>query len=85
MELVRVAVVQDSSVIMDKDACIKKVNKLTQEATKEGAKIILFPEAFIPAYPRGLSFGTKVGSRSEEGKKDFARYFKNSVENIIEK
>jgi nitrilase len=77
---VRVAVVQDSSAIMDKESCIKKVNDLTQEAAKNGAKIVLFPEAFIPAYPRGLSFGTKVGSRSEDGKKDFARYYKNSIE-----
>ena len=76
---VRVAVVQDSSVIMQKEACINKVSKLTQEAARNKAKIVLFPEAFIPAYPRGLSFGTKVGSRSEEGKQDFARYWENSI------
>ncbi|NHK30594.1 MAG: carbon-nitrogen hydrolase family protein [Asgard group archaeon] len=80
MKSVKVAVIQDSSVIMEKEASIKKVNDLTQKAAKGGAKIVLFPEAFIPAYPRGLSFGTKVGSRSEDGKKDFARYFKNSIE-----
>ncbi|NHJ38949.1 MAG: carbon-nitrogen hydrolase family protein, partial [Asgard group archaeon] len=77
---VYVAVVQDSSVIMEKEACFKKGHHLTQKAANDGAKIVLFPEAFIPAYPRGLSFGTKIGSRSEEGKKDFARYFKNSIE-----
>lgn len=64
---------------MDKDASIRKVNDLTNKAAKEGSKIVLFPEAFIPAYPRGLSFGTKVGSRSEDGKKDFARYWENSI------
>jgi len=57
---VKVAVVQDSSVIMDKEGCLKKVSKLTKEAAQKGAKIILFPEAFIPAYPRGLSFGTII-------------------------
>lgn len=76
---VRVAVVQDSSVIMQKEACINKVSKLTQEAARNKAKIVLFPEAFIPAYPRGLSFGTKVGSRSEDGKHDFARYWENAI------
>jgi len=76
---VRVAVVQDSSAIMLKEECIQKVKKLTNEAGDKGAKIILFPEAFIPAYPRGLFFGTKVGSRSEEGKQDFARYWENSI------
>ncbi len=54
---VRVATVQDSSVIMEKKACIEKVNELTKKAANNGAKIVFFPEAFIPAYPRGLSFG----------------------------
>ncbi len=76
---VKVAVIQESSAIMQKEACIEKIRKLTKEAGNEGAKIVLFPEAFIPAYPRGLFFGTKVGSRSEEGKQDFARYFENSI------
>jgi len=36
---------------MDKKGCLKKVEKLTQE----GAKVVLFPEAFIPTwYFRGL-------------------------------
>jgi nitrilase len=76
---VRVAVIQDSSVIMDKSGSMKKVEKLTKKAASEGAKIVLFPEAFIPTYPRGLYFGTKVGSRSDEGKTDFARYWDNSI------
>ncbi|MHA1211354.1 MAG: carbon-nitrogen hydrolase family protein [Candidatus Heimdallarchaeota archaeon] len=76
----RVAVVQESSVIMEKEASIKKVATVTQEAAKEGAKLVLFPEAFIPAYPRGLTFGSKVGSRSDAGKKDFARYLENSIQ-----
>ncbi|HUT82901.1 MAG TPA: carbon-nitrogen hydrolase family protein [Candidatus Bathyarchaeia archaeon] len=76
---VRVAVIQDSSEIMDKEACITKIEKLSTEAAKEGAKIVLFPEAFIPGYPRGLYFGTKIGSRLDKGKQDFARYWKNSL------
>jgi nitrilase len=42
--------------------------------------LILFPEAFIPAYPRGLSFGTVVGSRSSEGRRIFQRYWDNSID-----
>lgn len=76
---IKVAVVQEGSAIMQKEACIEKVRKLTKEASSKGAKIILFPEAFIPAYPRGLFFGTKIGSRSEKGKQDFARYYENSI------
>ena len=76
---VKVAVIQAAPVIMDKKATIAKTLDLMKKAAGKGAKIILFPEAFIPAYPRGLSFGTVIGSRDPRGRKDFFRYFDNSV------
>lgn len=76
---VKVAVIQAAPVIMDKDATVSKALSLMEEAAGKGAKIVLFPEAFIPAYPRGLSFGTVIGSRDPRGRKDFFRYFDNSV------
>ncbi|MDH4137010.1 MAG: carbon-nitrogen hydrolase family protein, partial [Anaerolineae bacterium] len=36
--------------------------------------------AFIPAYPRGLSFGTVVGSRSPAGRRTWQRYWANAVD-----
>lgn len=41
---------------------------------------MLLPEAFIPAYPRGLSFGTVVGNRTLEGRQTWERYWANAVE-----
>ncbi|MTI79586.1 MAG: carbon-nitrogen hydrolase family protein [Firmicutes bacterium] len=76
---VRAAVVQAAPVIMDRDATVKKTLLLINEAANKDAKIILFPEAFIPAYPRGLTFGAVVGSRSGKGRKDWLRYWKNAV------
>ncbi|MBB3908701.1 carbon-nitrogen hydrolase family protein [Anoxybacteroides rupiense] len=76
---VRVAVVQTASVIMDRKASTEKAISFIQQAGEKGANIVVFPEAFIPAYPRGLSFGTTVGSRSSEGRKDWLRYWENSV------
>src|SRR5690606_26891112 len=75
----RVAVIQAASIIMDKHATIEKAVKLIKNAAEEGAKIVVFPEAFIPAYPRGLSFGTVIGSRKEDGRKDWYRYWDNSI------
>ena len=46
---------------------------------KTELKIIVFPEAFIPAYPRAMSFGTVVGSRSKQGRKDFFEYWNNAI------
>lgn len=74
-----VAVVQDASVFLDRDASVQKTITLAREAAAKGAKLVLFPEAFIPGYPRGLSFGAIVGSRSADGRKLFRRYSENAI------
>ncbi|WP_315118189.1 carbon-nitrogen hydrolase family protein [uncultured Clostridium sp.] len=79
IKTVRVAVVQASPVIMDLNATVEKTLILIKKAKKMGANIVVFPESFIPAYPRGLSFGFVVGSRTMEGRKDWQRYYENSV------
>ena len=77
---VNVAVVQAGSVIFDRQACIEKAGALISEAAAQEVDLILFPEAFIPAYPRGLSFGTNIGSRSPAGRAAWQRYWDNSIE-----
>ena len=77
---IMVCVVQDSPVFFNKDQTIRKVEKLTKQYSKEGCKLIVFPESFIPGYPRGFSFGTIVGKRTNEGRKLFAEYCNQSVD-----
>lgn len=74
-----VAVVQASPILFDKQASILKIEQLVKKATKKGAQLILFPEAFIPAYPRGMGFGAVVGTRSPEGRKQWQHYFEQSM------
>lgn len=76
----RVAVVQAAPILFDREATIDKTAALIAEAATGGAQFVLFPEAFIPAYPRGLSFGVVVGSRSDEGRRLYARYHRHAVE-----
>ncbi|WNS76184.1 carbon-nitrogen hydrolase family protein [Bacillus sp. DTU_2020_1000418_1_SI_GHA_SEK_038] len=75
----KVAVVQAGSIVMNKERCIDKAIKIIEEAGEQGANLIVFPEAFIPAYPRGMSFGAVVGNRSDQGRNDFLRYAKNAI------
>jgi len=75
----KLAVVQASPVPYDKEATLKKAIGLIDEAGKAGADLIIFPEAYIPTYPRGFSFGFVVGKRYEEGREDWKRYYDNSV------
>lgn len=76
---VKVAVVQAAPVLFDREATLEKSVSLVAQTAEEGAQLVLFPEAFIPAYPRGLSFGMVVGSRSNEGRQIWQRYWDNSV------
>ena len=80
MNVVKTAVVQAAPILFNRDATVEKACRLTAEASAQGAQLILFPEAFIPAYPRGLSFGTVVGSRSPEGRLTWERYWDNAVD-----
>ena len=76
----KVAVVQAASVAFNLEKTLEKVRRLTREAASQGAKLVLFPEAFVSAYPRGLNFGAVVGSRSDKGREEFRRYWESSVE-----
>ena len=80
MKNIKVAVVQASPVLFNKNKTIEKTKEYIEEAVKSGAKLILFPEAYIGDYPNGLSFGTTVGSRTEEGRNLWLRYYNNSIE-----
>ena len=79
-ESVKVAVVQAAPALFDRDQSIQKACGLAVEAAGQGAKIVLLPEAFIPAYPRGLSFGTVVGNRTHAGRLLWQRYWDNAIE-----
>jgi nitrilase len=77
---VKAAVVQAAPVLFDRSGTVQKCHRLIAEAGEKGAQLILFPEALIPAYPRGLSFGTAVGSRSPKGRRTWERYWDNAVD-----
>ena len=80
LDKVNVAVVQAAPILFDREATVAKACRLAREAAAQGAELVLLPEAFIPAYPRGLGFGTVVGNRSPEGRQTWERYWAHSVE-----
>jgi nitrilase len=74
------AVVQAAPVGFDVARTLDKLADLTADAARRGAKIAVFPEAFVSAYPKGLDFGARVGMRSPEGRDMFRRYFESAIE-----
>ncbi|WP_270164415.1 carbon-nitrogen hydrolase family protein [Paenibacillus sp. SYP-B4298] len=76
---VRAAVIQSAPMLFDKSSALDKLSIWAARAAEQGAGLVVFPEVFVPGYPRGLSMGARVGSRSAEGRLDWARYWESAI------
>lgn len=77
--MARVAVIQAGSVYGNLEATLERLERLAREAAAEGAELAVFPEAFLGGYPKGLTFGSPVGRRSEAGRDEYLRYASTAV------
>ena len=77
---VRVAVVQAAPAAFDRERTLERVATWTDEATRGGARLVVFPEAFVSGYPKGSDFGAVVGVRTPEGREWFRRYHESGVD-----
>lgn len=77
---VKVACVQAEPVVLDREATIDKLAALTTEAAGEGAGLVVFPEAFIPAYPSSVWARALAGWAAPGAKEAFALLARESVE-----
>ncbi|MFP5233653.1 MAG: nitrilase-related carbon-nitrogen hydrolase [Acidobacteriota bacterium] len=79
MDKLIAAVVQAGTPMFDTRRTLEKIDAYCEEAASAGAKLVVFPEAFLGGYPKGLGFGAHVGSRSEEGREEFRRYYEAAI------
>jgi nitrilase len=73
-------VAQAGSALFDREQSIEKAAGLIHQAGGMGARLVLLPEAFVPGYPRGLSFGMVVGSRSSDGRALWSLLWESAVD-----
>jgi nitrilase len=74
-----VAVAQTATVLFDTPATLAKAEALMQEAAARGARLLVFPEAFIGGYPKGADFHIFIGARTPTGREEFKRYHDAAV------
>ncbi|MFB3160063.1 nitrilase-related carbon-nitrogen hydrolase [Neobacillus sp. 179-J 1A1 HS] len=72
----RAAAVQAAPVFLDLNATVEKTCKLIEVAASNGAKLVAFPEAFIPGYPWWIW----LENPGAYGAPFFAELYKNSVQ-----
>lgn len=77
---IRVAVVQAAPVMWDTPRTLRKVADLAANAARQGAELVVFPEAFVSGYPKGHDFGVRVGIRSSAGRDEFRRLYDSAIE-----
>jgi nitrilase len=80
MTTFKAAVVQAASNPTDPKASAAKAVELIREASEAGARIVVFPEAFLGGYPKGSSFGAPVGIRKPEGRDAYRSYFESAID-----
>ncbi len=71
----KVAAVQAAPCYLDLQAGIEKAVKYIEEAAKAGAKLVVFPETWLPGYPNHIWLGPVAWQMQFVG-----RYFENSIE-----
>jgi len=77
---VKVGVVQATPALFDIEKTVQIVVDWIGKGAKEGCELLLFPESFIPCYPRGLDFDSVVGRRTEKSRNQWLDYWENSIE-----
>lgn len=75
-----VSAVQSAPVFLDAEATTAKVVSLIARAAGQGAKLVAFPETFLPGYPAWISVTDGAAFDSPRQKAAYAAYLDASVE-----
>ena len=77
---VKIGVAQYSSVNFNLEASLAKLEKIVEDASKKGVQLLLFPEAFLSAYPHGGDLGAVFSNHAKSGRKIYQLWHESAVE-----
>jgi nitrilase len=75
----KVGVGQIGPVLYDTPATLDRIEAFCDDAAREEVEFLVFPEALVGGYPKGITVGATIGSRTPEGRDEFRRYFESAI------
>ncbi len=81
---IKVGVIQATPSLFDLGKTVDIVVDWIKKGAAEGCELLLFPESFIPCYPRGLNFDAVLGRRTDKSRDQWLDYWNNSIETTSE-
>jgi nitrilase len=83
-KIAKVGVVQATPALFDLPKTVEIIIDWIKKGAAEGCELLLFPESFIPCYPRGLDFDAIIGKRTDKSRDQWLHYWNNSIETSSE-
>ena len=77
---IKVGVVQATPALFDKGKTIDIIISWIHKGTEAGCELLLFPEAFIPCYPRGFNFDAVIGKRTTKSRELWLAYYEGCID-----
>ena len=77
---IKIGAAQVGTCLFNPQATTTKLEDYLGQAKACELDLVVFPEAFIGGYPKGIDFGVAVGSRSPDGREEFRQYFEQAIE-----
>lgn len=61
-------------------ATVSDIRGFVPDIRNAEIRLLVLPEALLGGYPKGETFGTRLGYRTDEGRETFRRYFANAID-----
>lgn len=74
-----IAIIQAGTALGSIEKTLEKLDRLAGDAAQKGAKLAVFPEAFIGGYPKAVNFGSGIGFRNSDGRKRYHAYADSAI------
>ena len=77
---IKAGVVQATPALFNIEKTVDIIISWIEIAAAEKCELLLFPESFIPCYPRGFDFDAIIGRRTDKSRDRWLDYWENSIE-----